>query len=246
MMNKKSMGCISQVKTRLKFAALGAALITLPLVNLSTPAAFSASPPSAAELLALVRANESQQNRDLTGRLRTSTSAGKIIVPFNMLMRPGSITYQFANPPESLTLTMGAKGSRLTRSGGKGGVRLDELVRGTDITYEDLALRFLYWTNAKVVGPDTAMTRKCWVVQAQPPARGESQYDMVRLWIEKTGGLLRAECYANGRLAKRFEVRSVQQARDGGGGYILKSMRIQSIDGSGRDRSPTYLEINRN
>lgn len=240
MMNEKSMGSFPHVKSRLKLAALGAALIAfLPL-----PAG-AAAQPSASELLSLVRASESQQNRNLSGRLRTSSSRGKVVVPFNLLMRPGAITYQFANPPEQLTLSLGAKSSKLTRSGGRGGVRLDEMVRGTDITYEDLALRFLYWDNAKVVKTDNLMTRKCWVVQAHPNNRGESQYDTVLLWIEKTGGLLRAECFANGKLRRRFEVRSVQQARDGGGGYVLKSMRIQSIDASGRDRSPTYLDINR-
>jgi len=227
-------------RPRWKLAALGAALLAL----LPLPAG-AAAQPSASELLALVRASESQQNRNLSGRLRTSSSRGKVVVPFAMLMRPGSITYQFTNPAEQLTLSMGAKGSKLTRSGGKGSVRLDEMVRGTDITYEDLALRFLYWNNAKVIKTDTAMTRKCWVVQAHPNARGESQYDTVLLWIEKTGGLLRAECFAEGQLLRRFEVRSVQQARDSGGGYVLKSMRIQSIDASGRDRSPTYLDINR-
>jgi hypothetical protein len=120
------------------------------------------------------------------------------------------------------------------------GDKLDALVRGTDITYEDLAMGFLYWNNAKVIGDENLMTRRCWVVQAVPSGR-ESQYDTVRLWIEKTGGLLRAECFIRGKLVKRFEVRSVQRAP--GGGYVLKTLTVQRMDAAGKDRYPTRLVL---
>jgi len=201
----------------------------------------SEPPPSAREILAMVRANESYQNRNFTGRLRMSGEAGRVIVPFRLLMRGHTITYQFANPPESLVLHLGEKGSSLERTTGSGRARLDGLVRGTDITYEDLALKFLYWNNAKVVGEDSLMTRHCWVVQAVPSGRGDSQYHMVPLSVQKSGGLLKADCYSKGHLAKRFEVRNVQHAA---GGYVLKTMRIQRLDAAGKDHSPTYLEIN--
>ena len=199
--------------------------------------------PSGNDVLRLVRASESDQHRDLTGRLRMSTDAGTLIAPFNLLMRGGVITYQFANPPEALVLRLGEKGSRLERVTGSGktqtivGAKLDAPVRGTDISYEDLALKFLYWRNAKVAGQENLMTRTCWVVQAQPTSKDESQYDMVRLWVDKSGGLLKAECYAHGTLAKRFQVRNVQHAK--GGGYVLKTLRVER---PGKD-APTYLEI---
>ena len=236
-----TMACSTQVKTRI--AALLA--ILLPLAT-----AFAESQaPTARELLALVRANQASQERDLNGKLRMSTSQEKIVIPFRLFLRGNTITYQFTDKPEALILRLGEKTSRLERSTGSGktekitGAKLDDPVRGTDISYEDLALKFLYWNNA-VVEPEkqTIMMRSCWIVRAVPAGKEESQYDMVRLWIESTGGLLQAECYSGGKLVRRFSVRNVQSARDTGG-YILKSMSIQRMDDKSKGHYPTYLEV---
>ena len=227
--------------TGLVFAAL--------LFSLAAACAASEPPPTARELLALVRANQASQERDLNGKLRMSTSEEKIVIPFHLSLRGDAITYQFTDKPESLILHLGEKTSRLDHSTGSGktekitGAKLDAPVRGTDISYEDLALKFLYWNNAVVEKEkQILMTRSCWIVRAVPSGKGESQYDMVRLWIESTGGLLQAECYSGGQLIRRFSVRNVQSAH-GTGGYILKSMSIQRMDEHGKDRYPTYLEV---
>jgi len=253
------MGSPEQVKTRFKTAggnshrllrlwtsaAAGLALV----LGFAPPLAMAEPQPSAREILRMVRASESSQDQSFSGKLSNSTSRGKVVVPLRLTMRGGTFTYQFLTPPpEALILRMGEKGSRLERATGSGraqvvtGAKLDELVRGTDISYEDLAMKFLYWNNATVVGEQSLMTRHCWIVQALPSSREDSQYDMVRLWVEKTGGLLRAECYSGGKPVKRFDVRGVQRAP--GGGYVLKTMTIQRLDASGRDRTPTRLELN--
>jgi Outer membrane lipoprotein-sorting protein len=233
-----------QVKSRI------AALVLLAfLLPFATAFAASEPPPSARELLSIVRANQASQKRDLNGVLRMSTSEQKIVIPFRLYLRGDAITYQFTDKPEALVLHLGETTSRLERVTGSGksekitGAKLDDPVRGTDITYEDLALKFLYWNNAVVEpGKETLNLRSCWIVSAVPSAKQESQYDKVRLWIESTGGLLQAECYRGGKLLRRFKVIDVQSAHDTGG-YILKSMRIQSMDEKGKDRYPTYLEV---
>ncbi|MEI6349922.1 MAG: outer membrane lipoprotein-sorting protein [Verrucomicrobiota bacterium] len=203
---------------------------------------------SARQILAMVRANESGQNRDVTGQLQMSTADGTLRIPFLLRMRGGNITYQFSNPPEAFVLRMGENGSRLDRITGSGksekitGAKLDDLVRGTDISYEDLALKFLYWNKARVAGEENINISRCWVIDAVPSGKDDSQYDRVRLWVEKSGGLLRAECYAGGKLVRRFAVIGVQHDRQGKG-YILKKMRIETMDGRGRDHAPTYLEV---
>ncbi|MCX6967947.1 MAG: outer membrane lipoprotein-sorting protein [Verrucomicrobia bacterium] len=231
-----------QVKSRI--VAFVSILLSLAIVS---PA--SEPPPSARELLALVRANQASQERDLNGKLRMSTSEEKIAIPFRLFLRGNAITYQFTDKPEALILHLGEKTSRLERVTGSGktekitGAKLDDPVRGTDISYEDLALKFLYWNNAAVEKEkQILMTRSCWIVRAFPSGKGESQYDMARLWIESTGGLLQAECYSGGKLVRRFSVRNVQSAH-GTGGYILKSMSIQRMDEKDKDHYPTYLEV---
>lgn len=223
------------------------ALRVMPLLaGAFAVAAFGAEPlPSGQEVMRLVRMAESAQNHSFLGSLRTSSSRKKVVVPFQLTMQGNTFTYRFLQPPaEALVLRLEEKGSRLERVTGSGktqtvaGAKLDDPVRGTDLTYEDLALKFLYWSNARVVGEETVMTRRCWVVQAHPADKDDSQYDGVRLWVEKTGGLLRAECYRGNRLIKRFEVRRVQRIR---GGYVLKSLNIQRADAGGR--STTTLEL---
>ncbi len=242
------MNCLQQVKTRIsRFSTLTVISAGLAL-GLPGMADARDNTPDAREVLALVRNNQSAQNQDFAGRLRMSSSSAKVVVPFRLTMSGGRITYLFDHPKEAFVLRFGDSGARLEHVAGTGKTssvpkgRYDERVRGTDITYEDLALQFLYWNNAKVVGEDTMSTRRCWVVEAVPPSRNVSQYDRVRLWVEKGGALMKAECFNGGKLAKRFEVRNVQKAPQGGG-YILKSMRIQGMDEAGRDRSPTYLDV---
>ena len=229
-----------QVKSR-----IAALLLLLPL---ATAFAAAEQPPTARELLSLVRVNQASQERNLEGKMRT-TGEDKIVIPFRLFLRGDTITYQFTDKPEALVLHLGEKTSRLERATGSGkaekitGAKLDDPVRGTDISYEDLALKFLYWNNA-VVEPEkeTLSMRSCWIVRAVPSGKSESQYDMVRLWIEPTGGLLQADCYSSGKHIRRFKVVDVQSAHDASG-YILKSMRIQRVDANGKDSKPTYLEV---
>ncbi len=236
------MACLAHVKNAFRFW-----LVAIALFGLASAAARADLPP-ASELLALVRANNAQMHLQFAGRLKMSTTEGRIVVPFTLQMEQGTHTYRFTDPEETYTLHLGENASRLEKTTGKGkaqnitGAKLDAPVRGTDITYEDLSLKFLYWNTAKTTGEDNLSTRRCWVVEATP-GKTASQYDRVRLWIEKSGGLMKAECYAGGKLARRFEVRSVQKAP--GGGYILKTLRIQKMDERGRDRTPTILELDK-
>jgi len=206
--------------------------LLLSLLLIAAP--LYADTPTARELLDLVRANQSAQYRDLSGTLRRSTSEQKTVIPFQLRLRGNTITYQFTDRPETLTLRLEEKGSRFD-----GNVKLSDRIRGTGISYEDLSLKFLYWTNA-IVEPrrEVIKTRNCWIVRAAPNKKSDSQYEWARFWIEPSGGLLKAECYANGKLACTYTVISVQRAEEGRG-YILKNLRIQRAD----DRHPTYLEV---
>jgi len=168
-------------------------------------------------------------------------------VPFHLVQNGPIIRYIFNNPDETLQLRIGDKDSRLVeinRSGSEKITRLNEAVRGTAITYEDLALKFLYWPNARVTGSDFIRTRNSWKVQLQSPAR-DPQYGSILLWVDKdSGALMRMEGYDSaGKLIKRFEVVSAQKIEER---WYLKQMRVEKIDPqSGRVMARTYLEIKR-
>jgi hypothetical protein len=199
--------------------------------------------PNADEVLANVRLRQAQQQIDLRGQLRQEG----VIVPFHLVQDGAVVRYIFADPDETLQLRLGANSSRLddiTRKGSTriSGGRLDDTVRGTAITYEDLALKFLYWPEARVVGSDNIRTRNCWRIQLQAPAN-DSQYGSILLWVDKDSGtLMRLEAFDRaGKLVKRFEVVSAQKIE---GRWFLKQMRVEAIDPrTNRVTGRTYLEL---
>ena len=199
--------------------------------------------PLAQDILATVRMQQSQQHLDLQGQLRQD----QMQVPFQLIQDGPIIRYIFSNPDESLRLQLGEKDSRLDEISRDGvekvaPAQFDHRVRGTGVTYEDLALKFLYWPNAVVVGSDNIRGRNCWKLQLRPPSR-QSQYSNVLLWIAKGGdALMRMEGYDwNDKLAKRFEVVSAQKIDNR---WFLKQMRIEELEpGTKRVHSRTYLEI---
>src|SRR5436309_814601 len=205
----------------------------------------AAPPPSAKEILDSVRMLEARQQIDLEGQLREDEK----VIPFHLTQTGPLIRYSFANPEEVLQLRLGENGSRLdlvTATGSEKfpAEKLNEKIRGTGISYEELALKFLYWPNARVLGDETVRTRSCWKLQSVAPSR-DSQYWNVVIWVDKaSGALMRMEGYdCIGKLAKRFEVISAQKIDDR---WFLKQMRVEELQpGTNKARARTYLEIKR-
>src|SRR5438094_2630065 len=127
---------------------------------------YAAPPPSAKEILDSVRMLESRQQIDLDGQLREDEK----VIPFHLAQTGPVIRYSFTDPDEVLELRLAENGSRLdvvTDTGAEkfSPEKLSEKIRGTVVTYEDLALKFLYWPNARVLGDETVRTRSCWKLQ---------------------------------------------------------------------------------
>jgi hypothetical protein len=199
--------------------------------------------PSAQEILASVRMRQAQQQIDLQGQLREND----VVVPFRLVQNGPTVRYIFSNPDEALQLQLGEKNSRLDEVSGTGSEKVtpaqfDRRIRGTNLTYEDLALKFLYWPDASVVGEENIRTRNCWKLQLRPPSR-DSQYASVLLWIDKnSGALMRMEGYnAMNQMIRRFEVISAQKIDNR---WFLKQMRIEEMQpGTKHVQWRTYLEI---
>ncbi len=217
----------------LPLLVLGAALTTLQ----------AAPPPSARRILDQVRLQQSQQQLDLQGQLRSDGN----VIPFRLTQTGPVIRYTFANPPETVQLRLEEDGTRLDlvflNSTKKfSAARLDVKIGGTAVTYGDLALKFLYWPNAEVLGADTIRTRNCWKLRLTAP-NSDSPYKTVLLWVDKeSGALMLMEGYDQKNfLVKRFEVVSAQKIE---GRWFLKQMRIEEI-GPGTDKvlNRSYLEI---
>jgi hypothetical protein len=231
-------GCAAKVASA---AFLGGAMSLV--LALAEPAV--AATPDPHELLRQARVNQVAQEAHLEARLRQ----GRQTTPFLIRLQGGEIRYEFADPSETVLLRLGENGSELLlETAGGGGARVlrsaegGERVRGSSLTYEDLALRFLYWPGAKYLGTDTIRTRSAHRLELHPHDR-RSLYAAARVWIDQaSGALLRVEGYDwEGRLLKRFEVVSAQKIEEQ---WFLRTMRVETFDPATRkvtDR--TYLDV---
>ncbi len=86
-------------------------------------------------------------------------------------------------------------------------------IEGTEISWADLTLSFLWWPDAETVGTDRRRGRFCYVVTAPAPDDTPGAYSEVRLWIDpETALLLQADAFdADGQLARRLQVRSLRR-----------------------------------
>src|SRR5436190_14933378 len=141
-----------------------------------------ADAPSAQEILDQVRLQQSGQQLDLQGQLRSDAT----VIPFRITQTGPVLRYTFANPPEVVQLRLGDNSSRLDLVNENStkkfaASRLDDKIGGTGITYGDLALKFLYWPDAQVVGADTLRTRNCWKLRLTAPEK-DLPYQSILLW----------------------------------------------------------------
>lgn len=206
-----------------------------------TPA--SESSPDAKEILRQARLNHIAQEAELSARLRSSSGQ----TPFTIRLQNGEVRYLFTNPAEEIILRLQEDRSELAvRRDGKDtpveGQAGAGQVQGSTLTYEDLALRFLYWPGVKYLGRDTLRNRTTHRLELHPH-RKDSVYGAVRVWVDDaSGALLRIEGYDwEGKIRKRFEVISAQKLE---GQWFLRTMRIESFHpATGKVIDRTYLDI---
>lgn len=192
------------------------------------PAAPPAVPgePNAEQIVALVQASRAVKDRDLRGVL----TKDDLEVPFVVSLKADYIRFGFDNPKQIIHLDLKQKGSELREvvAGSNKPVpekRYAEGIRGTDLTYDDISLRFLYWAN-KVKQPnlETVKTRKCWVVDLHAE-RKVGEYATVRIFVDReSGGLMRMQAYDwQGQMIKVLAVTSGMKVD---GATVLKSMDV--------------------
>ena len=191
-----------------------------------------------------VREAQASIKQTLQGRLRK----GAVSVVYRMVLEGLQVRFEFPNAvppaPALVTLRFGETSSTL-EVGGAGAVGASKKVDfsdeigGTGVFYEDLALRFLYWPDARLEGEESLMLSKCWKLRVRRPAGVRSPYSEVVVWVsQSSGAFLKSEAYgADGKLVKRLTVRSIQSIDRV---TTLKQLRIESpLSGP----TPAYLDV---
>lgn len=100
-------------------------------------------------------------------------------------------------------------------------------IPGTDISWMDLSLSFLWWPLAETKGREDVKGRECWVVDLSSPD-AFAGCSGVRLWIDpRIGIMLKAEIYdANAEPARRFEVKSFKKINKR---WVIKDIELTSL-----------------
>jgi hypothetical protein len=205
-----------------------------------------AAPPTAEEVMRLVRLSYALQDHKLSGSLRDDDSGRS--EPFVLTMTQQIIRFRFENPAQivHLDLTTSPPSLRETKPGAVEPIALNrysELVRGFQMNYEDLSLRFIEWPNPKILGVDgIGGGQKAWKVRVTSPD-GRGPYGTVDMWVHQgSGGMAKMEGWdKQGNLVRRFQIRSVQKVGDA---HIPKEMRIETFENNGaKVVSRTYMRF---
>lgn len=210
--------------------------------------------PSADEILSAMREmTVSQGDRDVTGSIRTNRS--KVKVPFGLSARGETICFQYKEGEvwKRFDVRIREKNAELALvENGKARVMAPaayaQNIPGTELCYEDLSLRFLYWKGGRVL-PDSSASRvkgrDCFMVEVRNPQSNVGQFAYVRLWLDKENGTAwQIDGYGpDGKLRKRFTITSVKKLSDGS--WFFKEMKVEVRDPQNPDRTKAlnYLSV---
>jgi len=120
--------------------------------------------------------------------------------------------------------------------------KMVEAIANTDVTYEDLSMRFLYWPNPKLEAQENVNGFDCYKLRVDKPKNVNGRYAAVFVWVSKKhGAFIRVQGYEKGGgLVKEFQVLDVMPITDKIWG--LKKMQVSTHDpANGRRTSITNL-----
>jgi len=193
-----------------------------------------------------VRLASTLQHNDLNGTLRKN---GKR-TPIGLFLRGKNIQFQYLKNKKwtifhmrlkqnSFELFEIVKGKNVKLPDKK----LSQPIMNTDLTYEDLAFRFLYWPNPKIVGVETIKLQKCHKIRLVNPGKG-GKYAIVYIFVhQKYNALMQVNGYnKEGKILKRFHVTDLMNVPNG---KTLKKMNVETYNPTKEKVTGiTYLEFN--
>ena len=188
----------------------------------------------AEQLMQRARLAATLQHANLTGRI--SGSKGKADVA--LFLKGENIQFQFLENGQWVPFHLRLGGDQFDLFEFKGGktvrfpdAKLGQPIAGSDLTYEDLSFRFLYWPKPGLEGGERVSTHDCWKIRLNNPGR-KGNYAVVYVWVHKEfGAFMKIEGFdRTGKRLKRFEVRDVQKVGNDGS-YTLKKMDVMTMNG---------------
>lgn len=122
--------------------------------------------------------------------------------------------------------------------------KLTEAIAGTDLTYEDLALRFFYWPNPKYEATEKVGAEDTHKLRLNKPPGAAGNYFAVYVWAHtKFGAFMKIDGHAkNGEKLKEFQVEKVMPVADNV--WTLQKMKVSTYK-NGRRASFTDMVLDK-
>lgn len=216
---------------------------------LAAVAPLHAQAPDADAMIKNIRLSATLNKMDLNGQIRTD---GGKKVPISLFVRDGAMQF-LINNTERFHIRMGDEKCELMTLDNNGKPtpfptsNLAKPIAGTNITYEDITLRFLYWEGAKLEGEERINDADCYRIALDNP-RKDGAFGRVYVWVHKKYGAfwqIRAHD-RNGDPIKEFIVNDVMPL-PGGKSYTVKQMRVNTLADKGNKnyvtKAYTYIEF---
>jgi hypothetical protein len=200
---------------------------------------------AAEQVLRGARYSASLQNQDLKGHMNKD---GKK-TPVSLFLRGQDIQFQYKVGAEDKRFHLRLKENEfdlLELVAGEtkkfNNQKLAEKINETDLSFEDLSMRFLYWKDSKIEGGEKINGQMCHRIRLVNPDKS-GNYRIVNVWIhQKFGALMRVVGYNDsGSPLKQFQVTDLMKV---GKEYTLKRMRVDSLENS-KVSGTTYLEFDK-
>ena len=187
-----------------------------------------------------------QKEQDLHGFLRK----GRARTQLSLFLRGENIQFALDGGKERFHLRLTPETQELREIiGGKTkkfpAKKITQPIAKSDVSYEDLALKFLYWKNPRIAGEDTIKGQKCWRIHVANPEKN-GNYREVSVWVSKTQrALMRVIGYGPQparRPLKQFEITNIMKVNDV---YTVKTMKVSAFNEKGKTSGITYLEFDK-
>ena len=219
-------------------------LIALAIPLLCLNAMAQAPDPSAILEGARLSASLTKLEKGLSGSIRK----GNHKTPVTLFLMGSEIQFQFSETPDApriFHMRMGDSSYKLFeiidgKTRDLSAKQLVSPIANTDLTYEDLSMRFFYWPDPKLEGSEMVGGQSCYKIRIDKPQHTPGRYQVVYVWVhEKFGAFMKIRGHdEKGGLLKEFQVEDIMQVADKI--WTLRKMQVSSHDPqSGRRTSIT-------
>ncbi|MFT6864339.1 MAG: hypothetical protein ACJAVK_002904 [Akkermansiaceae bacterium] len=187
-----------------------------------------------------------QENQVLQGVIRK----GPKKVPITLFLKGQDIQFVIDGGKEGFHLRLKKEEQELWEIvGGKPrrfqAEKIGAPIAGTDLSYEDLALKFLYWENPWIVGTQKLNGMDCWYLHVINPDK-TGRYREVSVWVTKKHmALARVLGYGpkpDKAPLKQFEIIDVMKVN---GVFTVETMKVTQYAKDRTVSGVTYLEFDK-